>query len=206
MRTEGKWGLTKFTILQSINHQIENMKTENEVITIGVSKKKGLILTIFAFGFFVVLVWGFLKVETLPYTFNRTFVIICISLLIITSCLCFFSGLAKLTDKTQGLIISNDGLKINFGPNRGDFIQWDEITGLKIHNPVRGTMFLLIFIKNPEGILAKRKGLNRILLKMNNISHKTPVSLTSDWLDCSFDELVTMIEGKYKRYGAQHKI
>ena len=183
------------------------MKTESDVIRVGVSKKKGLILTIFAFGFLIVLVWAFFfKIVTLPNAFNRTFLMICFSLLIIASGFACFSGFANLTDKTQGLIISNNGLKINFGPNRGDFIQWDEITGLKIYNAIRGPMFLLIFIKNPEDILTKRRGLKRFLLKMNNISHKTPVSLTSDWLDCSFDELVTIIEDKYKRYGAQHKI
>jgi hypothetical protein len=44
--------------------------------------------------------------------------------------------------------------------------------------------------------------LRRFLLKMNNVSHKTPVSLTSTWLEFSFEELFTTIDDRIKKNGA----
>jgi len=57
----------------------------------------------------------------------------------------------------------------------------------------------LIFVRDPKAFLAKSNNLNRFLLKLNNVSHKTPLSLTSTWLECSFMELLTIIEDKLKK-------
>ena len=175
------------------------MNLYKDEIRIKVSKIKALSLTVIAFGFFMVCVWAFFKVDMLPDGFNRNFLMVCIFLLIFSSGLGCLSGLTKLIDNKLGLIINDIGIKINIGPNRGQFIQWNEISKLKMHKQIRGPMFLLIYVKHPEDILIKSSGLKRILLKMNNVSHKTPLSLTSTWLECNVDELFTIIQDKLRK-------
>ncbi len=175
------------------------MKIEKDEIRIGISKKKGYLITSILMVFLAVLIWALLKVMMLPEAFNRTFLIICLSSLIITVSLVCFSGLIKLFDNKQGLIVNNIGIQINTGPNCGHFVKWNEIIELKTYNQTKGTMTLLIFVKNPKDFIEKFSGLKRFLLIMNNVSHKTPISLTSNWLDCSFEELVLLIEDNYKK-------
>ena len=175
------------------------METDKEEIIIKVSKKKTFLLTLMTLVFLFVLGWFLFKVLMLPDAFNKSFLTVCISLLIIAFGIGFISGLLKLIDSEQGLIINNKGIQINTGPNRGHFVQWNEITELKTHNRTQGPIFLLIFVKNPEDVINELKGLKRFLIKMNNVSHKTPLSLTATWLECSFYELLSIIEDKYKK-------
>ncbi len=182
------------------------MKENNDEIKIEISKTKAIIQITIVIGLLGVTLWFLTKVIMLNPAFNKTFLLICCSFLIITFGLSCISGIRKLINYRQGIVINNIGIEINIGPNSGQFINWTEITGLKIHNPVRGPMFLLIFIKNPDMLLSKTFGLKRFLLKMNNVSHKTPVSLTSTWLECDFETLEELMTDRLKKYGAQHAV
>ena len=175
------------------------MKIDNGEIRIKVSKIKVFALITITLGLLAVCLWAMFKVEVLPSGFNRTFLMFGISTLIIAFGFGCISSFNKLYDINQGLILNDTGIQINIGPNRGQFIQWNEITELKIHKQIRGSMFLLIFVRDPKAFLAKSNNLNRFLLKLNNVSHKTPLSLTSTWLECSFMELLTIIEDKLKK-------
>jgi len=182
------------------------MKRENGEIRIQISKWKAFLLTLIALGLLSISIWAFTKSIILPSGFDKTFLLIGISILIIAFGFSSFSGLKKLSNKKQGLIINNSGIKINIGPNQGQFIEWKDIKEIKIHNQIQGPLFLLFFIRNPQDILEKSSGLKKILLKMNNISHKTPVSITSTWLDCNFYELTEIIEQKMIDNSAQHRL
>jgi hypothetical protein len=174
------------------------MKVDKGEIRIKVSKIKGFALTAITTGLLAVCFWAMFKVLELPNEFNKTFLVVGISTLIIAFGLGCISSLNKLVDSNQGLILNDTGIHINIGPNRGQFVPWDQIKGLKIHNQIQGGTFLLIFVKNPDHFLIKSSWLSRFFLKMNNVSHKTPLSLTSNWLDCSLEELFTTIEDKIK--------
>ncbi len=175
------------------------MEFEKGEIIIRVSKTKAFLLTFIATGLFLVSIWALTKIAILPSGFDKIFLLTGISLLIIVFGLSIFSGLKKLIDTKQGLIIRDAGIKINIGPNHGQFIEWNEIIDIKIHNQIQGAMFLLIFIKEPKDILTKSSGLKKIQLKMNNKSHKTPVSITSTWLEYNLIEIIEMIEDKIKK-------
>ena len=175
------------------------MEIEKDKIIIGVSKMKAFLLTFIATGLFLVSIWALTKIAILPYGFDKGFLLTGISFLIILFGLSIFSGLKKLIDNEQGLIISDSGIKINIGPNHGQFIKWNEIIDIKIHSQIQGAMFLLIFVKEPKKILTKSSGLKKIQLKMNNKSHKTPVSITSTWLEYNLLEIIEIIEDKIKK-------
>ncbi len=161
---------------------------DKDEIVFKISKIKAVSLTLIAVGLLIVLIWFLVRVLALPLAFNRTFLLICCSSLIGTFILASISGIRKLFDSKQRVVINNEGIKIDTGPNKGQLISWDEITGFKIRKD-----FLLIFIKNPNKLFDEAYGLQKFSLKMNNISHKTPVSLTATWLDCSFETLVKTI-------------
>ena len=178
------------------------MNKKQEEIRIKLSKRKSILMTTIAIGFLIICSLTFFTILKLPYNFNRTFLIICFSFLILTFGFASFTGITKLFDKNYGLIINDNGIQINIGPNSGTFIQWKEIESFKIHNQIKGGKFILLFVKNPEEIIQKTKGLNRLLIRINNISHKTPLSLMSTWLDCNFEKLVMIIDNKLKKNGA----
>jgi hypothetical protein len=41
---------------------------------------------------------------------------------------------------------------------------------------------------------------------MNNLSHKTPVSITATWLNSNLMEIMEIIEEKMNKNGAQHAV
>ncbi|QQS51090.1 MAG: hypothetical protein IPM71_16265 [Bacteroidota bacterium] len=182
------------------------MRVDKDEIVIGISKIKSFIMTFIAFGLLSIAVFAITKILKMPTGFDRTFLLAGISILTTVFGLSIISGIRKLLLNNQGLIINDKGININVGPNRGQFIEWDEIRGIKFHNQVRGNMFLLIFIENPTRILREAKGLNRFLLKMNNLSHKTPVSITSNWLTSNLTEIMEIITEKMNKNGAQHAV
>jgi hypothetical protein len=179
------------------NIQID-MTENNDEIKIEISKTKAILQTSIVIGLLIVTLWFLTKIMMLNPAFNRSFLFICCSFLIFTFVLFSISGIRRIINYRQGIVINNKGIKIDFGPNSGQFINWNEIIGLKIYNPVRGPMFLLIFIKNPDLLLSKSFGLKKFLLKMNNVSHKTPVSLNSNWLNCDFETLEKLIKDRLK--------
>jgi hypothetical protein len=182
------------------------MRVDKDEIVIGISKIKSFIMTFIAFGFFSIAAWALTKILGMPTGFDKAFLMIGISLLTIVFGLLIISGIRKLLVNNQGLIINDHGININVGPNRGQFIEWNEIKGVKFHNQIQGNMYLLIFVENPTKILREAKGLNRFLLKMNNVSHKTPVSITSTWLNSNLMEIMEIIKEKMNKNGAQHTI
>lgn len=176
------------------------MNFKNDEIRIKISKTKTITQTIIAIGLLLTLIWFIIFVFTLSSTLNRIFLVICCSFLIIIGVFAIISSLKKLIYNSRGIVLNNEGIEINTGPNNGNFVKWDDITNIKIHNPIRGPMFLLIFVKNPDYYILNSYGIKRFLLKMNNISHKTPVSLTSNWLDCNFKTLVALVTENHKKF------
>ena len=129
---------------------------------------------------------------------ERAFFLTCITIFTIVFGLSCISDIKKTMDNELGLIINDSGIQINIGPNRGEFVRWSEITDFKIHGQYQGNLFLLLFVKNPEKYLKDTTGLKRLQVLLNNKSHKTPVSITTNWLKCSIEELTEIIDEKIK--------
>ncbi len=181
------------------------MQKDKNDIKIGISKTKAILQIIIVIGLLGVTTWFLTdKVISLPPDFNKTFLIVCCSLLIFTFGLGTISGLRKIFNLDAGLIINKNGIKINIGPNSGQVIKWDQIKSFKTHNPIKGPLCLLIFIKNPGELISSTFGFKRFLIKMNNASHGTPVSITTNFLECDFKELNSLIKGEYKKYVTKH--
>ena len=170
------------------------MKQHNEEIKIGISKTKSVFMILYALVIVSGSIWFWIKAIHIT-GFNRTFLIVMTSLLIIVFGMFLFIGLARLFDTKSGLILKKNGIFINFGPASGFFINWNEIKDLKINSTPQGPNFISIFVNNPHDYLAKSFGFKKLTMKMNNKSYGTPLNITTNWLKCNFHELFAeMIE------------
>jgi hypothetical protein len=123
-------------------------------------------------------------------------------LIAITGIVLFGAGaiyeLKQLFDKKPGLVINKDGIWDNTSAISGCFILWTDIEKLEILKD-KSNQYLLIHVKNPEEYIKKgSNGYKRFMLKMNNKTYGTPLSISSSSLQIKFDDLVTMINSRYQ--------
>ncbi len=101
-------------------------------------------------------------------------------------------GIKKLFDKKIGLSIDAHGITDNSNTSSVGFIEWDDITRIETQQ-VMSTKFLLIHVRNPEKYIEKASGMKAKLMRSNMQMYGTPISITSNTLKCSFDELEKLI-------------
>ncbi len=102
-------------------------------------------------------------------------------------------GIKKLFDKKVGLSIDANGITENSNATSIGFIAWDDITRIETQQ-IMSTKLLLIHVRNPEEYIAKaRNGMKAKLMRSNMQMYGTPLSITSNTLKCSFDELERLI-------------
>ena len=159
-----------------------------EEIKIKISKIKSVFMTLFALVILSGAIWFWLKAIHIS-GFNRTFLIICTSLLIIVFGIAFIVGIMRIFDTKSGLTLTKDGIYINFGPASGYFVKWNKISDLKTSSAPQGPIVISIYVDNPNEYLDKAKGLKKFKLKMNNTSHGTPLSIATNWLKCNYIDL-----------------
>jgi len=172
------------------------MTTDKDEIVIKLSKTKIILLTLGALGFVVTGLW-LLTIADIQTRFNP----IVVKGASITSIaffgLCGVYGLIKLFDNKPGLTINQDGLLDNSSAVSGHLIKWTDITSFEI-GQVKSTRFLLIFVNNPQDFLDKANSFKRFWMRMNDKMYGTPLSISSNSLQCDFDELVETINEKIK--------
>ena len=164
------------------------MKQNNEEIKIGISKTKSIFMTLFALVILSGAVWFWIKAIQIS-GFNRAFLLVLTSLLIVVFGIALFIGIGRLFDTKSSLILNENGIFINFGPASGYFIKWNEIENLQINSVPQGPIFISIYVKNPQDYLAKSYGFKKFTLKMINKSYGTPLNITTNWLKCNYHEL-----------------
>lgn len=115
-----------------------------------------------------------------------------------------FFGLAliiliiKFFDNKPGLIIDRNGITDNTNFSSIGLIKWSDITGIG-KEKVLSTEFLLIKVKNPENYIEKSNPMKKISLKQNMNVYGTPITITANGLECSFEELEQLINENYNK-------
>ncbi|MFK7781469.1 STM3941 family protein [Psychroserpens sp.] len=104
-------------------------------------------------------------------------------------------GITKLFDFKPGLTINSIGILDNSSAVSGQLIKWKDIKGFDIIQ-VNSTKFLLIHVRNPKDYINRANSFKRFWMKMNEKKFKTPLSISSNSLECNFDELIKVIEIK----------
>lgn len=142
-----------------------------------------------------------------PYTF-RSFLMNNILVIRIVGIIGFlFFGYAVITmikkifvDKSLGIIINEDGITDNSSYTGVGLIKWRDIKAIR-KNEVASTKFLLIDLKNSEEYITKNKSkIKQKLLTMNYRSYGTPITISSNFIDCDFNVLEEVITNSLSKY------
>ena len=112
--------------------------------------------------------------------------------------LCGIYMLIKLFDNRPGLIISKDGLLDNSSAVSGHLIKWENITEFKILQ-IESSKLLLIFVNNPQEFWDQANLFKRSVMKKNYDMYGTPIGISSNTLQCNFDELLEILKGEMKK-------
>lgn len=109
-----------------------------------------------------------------------------------------FIFLRKLPDQKPGLIIDETGLTDNSGGLSAGTIPWadiEDISVLEIHK----NKMIMIYVKDPQEYINRQSNvIKRKLMHMNNNSYGTPISITTNGLKTSFDDLFGLLIRKFE--------
>lgn len=170
-------------------------------INISLSKKKNVLMVVGAIIFVVMGVLFVYKPENFVISIYRSIAVV--RLIGIASIVLFGAlgiyGLTKLFDKRIGLTINENGITDNTSAISLGLINWTDISAIETQQ-VMSTKFLLIFVTHPDEYLNRATGLKKKLLQANMKSYGTPLSITSNSLQCNFESLEQSIITFWHKY------
>lgn len=105
----------------------------------------------------------------------------------------------RLFDKNIGIEVNAEGITDNSSFVSIGLIKWEDIVSIEKSN-VMSTHFLLINVKNPENYIKKAKGIKSKLLRGNYKSYGTPISISSNFINCSFVQLEDILLSSFEKY------
>jgi len=167
-------------------------------IIIPISKQKLILLTVSALVFVGVGILFVTNPEkyTSPIMRNPTVIFISgvASILFLGLCTPFI--FKKIWDKSPGLIITDQGILDNSSGVSAGQIYWadiEDISVLKIHRQ----KLIMLQVKNPQDYIDKQtSNFKRKMMTLNYKMYGTPLSITSNGLKISFDELLSTLTYK----------
>lgn len=172
----------------------------NSRVVIPLSKKKivALLVTSLVFlGLFIMIL--FLPLEPEKTRFAPLFMRVISIIGILLSGLAFVYGIRKLTDKSMGLIIDEHGIFDNSSGVSSGLIRWSDITSIETSR-MFSSDFMLIYVSNPKCYIDKNKGVKKLIQLANHKMCDTPLSISTNNLQCSFEELENTMEECLKTY------
>jgi hypothetical protein len=105
----------------------------------------------------------------------------------------------KLSDRSPGLIINDQGITDNSGGTSVGFIPWTEIVKI-VQTTIANQKFLILFVQEPEKYIQKEKGFKKKFMQMNYNSYGSPVTISTNALGYNADELYRIIVKKFNEH------
>ncbi|UKB85377.1 hypothetical protein LF887_07055 [Chryseobacterium sp. MEBOG06] len=105
----------------------------------------------------------------------------------------------KIFDKNIGIIVNEEGIIDNSSFVGVGLIKWEDVISIEKSN-VASTNFLLIKVKNPEYYINISTGIKSKLLAGNYKSYGTPISISSNFISCSFTQLEDIILNSFEKF------
>lgn len=103
-------------------------------------------------------------------------------------------------DRNVGLTINEMGIIDNSNYTGLGLIKWEDIRSIG-NSGVRSTQLLLINLKDPEVYIDKEPSkLKRKMLRMNYKFLGTPITISSNFINCEFYELEAWIRHAFAEY------
>jgi hypothetical protein len=173
-----------------------------ETITIPLSKGKLFLLLAGSVMFVAAGIWFWLEPENFSHHIlnSVTTVKIVGVLAVIFFGACGVIAIRKLIDSNPGIIIDQHGIIDNSSGVSNGIIAWSEIEGIKT-TQVHNQKFMLLMVTHPEARIESQPGsFKKRMMKINYRMYGTPICISSNSLQCSFDELYKTITASYNKY------
>lgn len=97
-----------------------------------------------------------------------------------------------------GLIINDIGID-DYSSAVAVKIYWEDIEAIEAMQ-IQSQPIILVKVSNPQTYIDRAKGFKRKMMAMNNKYYGTPVSISANGLQISFDELLQLISGRFETY------
>ena len=174
------------------------MIASEQQVEISLSKMK---LTLMVIGSLLFVVIGILFVinpekYTTPIMRNPTVIFISGLASILFFSLCFVFIAKKLGDNSLGLIISDKGIFDNSSGLSAGQILWSDIENISVIK-IHRQRLIMLQVTNPQEYIDKQtSSFKRKMMQLNFKIYGTPLSITSNGLKISFDELLSTLTDK----------
>ncbi|KIC89406.1 STM3941 family protein [Flavihumibacter sp. ZG627] len=179
------------------------MEPSEEIIEIELSKKKILLMLVGSLAFVAIGIWFVISPPAISNSYwgNPTKLAFVGYASIFFFGLCAFLLFRKLSDKKPGLIIDNTGITDNSGGVSAGQILWSDLEDISVMEMHRQKLIML-HVKNPQEYIDKQtSGFKRKMMQMNYNMYGTPLSITTNGLKISFDDLMATLIAKVKSHG-----
>ena len=174
------------------------MATSGQRIEIELSKKKIFLMLVGAFAFVAIGLWFVISPLTISNSYwgNPTKIAIAGYASIVFFGLCAFVLIKKLPDNKPGLIIDQTGLTDNSSGVSAGQILWSDIENISVIE-IHSQKLIMLQVKNPQDYIDKQtSNFKRKMMQLNYKMYGTPLSITSNGLKISFDELLSTLTDK----------
>lgn len=175
---------------------MESPKTDEVVIAL--SKTKIILLCLGSFVFVGGSYWIWSIADAQP-RFNLLF---CKTIAVAGAIffgLCGFCWCMKIFDGKPGLIIDEEGIVDNSSGVAAGRIPWDEINGFAVVGNGR-QRFVVIDVTDPQRYVNRGGSLKRMLNAANLRLMGSPINISSNSLNVSFDELLQLLTTAIEKY------
>jgi hypothetical protein len=176
------------------------MTAAEQRIEIPISKTKIVLMLIGALAFVALGSWFVLSPTTFKSTqwINPAFITIVGYVSILFFGLCAIFCIRKLTGNQPGLIIDEKGLIDNSSGLSAGHILWSDIEDVSVIE-IHKQKLIMIHVKNPHDYIVRHNNLvKRKGLELNNKMYGTPLSISSNGLQTSFDNLLAILKDKWQ--------
>ena len=174
------------------------MATSGQTIEIALSKKKIFFMLIGALAFVAIGLWFVISPPTISNSYwgNPTKIAIAGYASIVFFGLCAFVLIKKLPDNKPGLIIDQTGLTDNSSGVSAGQILWTDIENISVIE-IHSQKLIMLQVTNPQDYIDKQtSSFKRKMMQLNYKMYGTPLSITSNGLTISFDELLSTLTDK----------
>ena len=108
-------------------------------------------------------------------------------------------GVRKMFDATPGLIVNETGIIDNSSGVSAGLIPWDEIVGLEQYQ-LQGNQFVSILVTDPLKYVNRGNVIQRFANRANYKMCGTPINISANGLQITFDELYEALDDFFTRY------
>lgn len=181
------------------------MDTIGNRVVINVSKRKLWLLLLGALVFVVAGAWMAWDPHTLNQGRYRSQVLIRIvgTLGVLFFGACGYFIARKLKSGDAGLVIDAQGFSDQSSATAVGWVPWSDVVDLSGFS-VQGQRFVLVLVKDPEVYLSRLTGLSRKSAAINLKAYGSPVTISANGLETTFEDLLKALKAGLVAYREQY--